>query len=51
MPFYYRTDSFILENVCNSKDLGVVFDAKLKGAGHIEMSVNKARSLLGFMKR
>ena len=38
-----RTDSF--------NDLGILLDAKLSFNSHIEVMINKARSMLGFIKR
>lgn len=40
-----------LENVLSFLDLGVLLDHRLRFHLHIEACVNKAKSLLGFMKR
>lgn len=47
----YFVGSYKLENVDSFIDLGVILDNKLRFNLHIESSVNKAKSLLGFIKR
>lgn len=51
MVSFYRIDNHILENVFNYKGVGVVLDSKLKFDSHKEVPVNKARSLLMFIKK
>lgn len=49
--FDYKIENQVLERVREKKDLGVVFDPKLNFVKHIEFSVSKANSMLGFIKR
>lgn len=57
---FYRRSHFIvkyflgtheLDNVVTFTDLGILMDPKLNFIQHITLTVNKARSLLGFIKR
>ncbi|KAL9917892.1 uncharacterized protein ACN427_000469 [Glossina fuscipes fuscipes] len=47
----YFIDSHKLEDVDSITDLGVLFDHRLRFNLHIELSISKARSALGFIKR
>ena len=47
----YKIKNTILERIDKIKDLGVVFDSKLKFADHIKEKVKKANSMLGLIKR
>lgn len=47
----YYIGSHKLENVSSFDDLGVILDRKLDFNLHVTTCVNKAKSLLGFMKR
>lgn len=49
--FDYFIGAYRLENVESFTDLGVLLDHKLSFNLHINSCVNKAKSLLGFMKR
>ena len=43
--------SYFLQSADNIKDLGVIFDCKLKFDDHIHEKVNKAYSIIGILKR
>lgn len=47
----YFLDGNILEKIDSFSDLGIVLDSKLNFIQHISFTVNKARSVLGFIKR
>lgn len=47
----YFLGGFELDNVHTFTDLGILLDPKLNFIQHITLTVNKARSLLGFIKR
>ena len=47
----YFIGSYKLDNVDSFSDLGVILDPKLRFHLHIDSCVNKAKSLLGFIKR
>ena len=47
----YKVNSNRVSRVCNMSDLGVIFDTKLEFIDHIQMVVNKANSVLGFVRR
>ena len=47
----YYIGSYKLDNVESFVDLGVILDPKLRFHLHIDSCVNKAKSLLGFIKR
>ena len=47
----YHLDNSALEKVDSIKDLGVIFDCKLKFDIHIIDKVNKANRMLGIIKR
>lgn len=47
----YLIGSYKLENVLSFNDLGVLLDHRLNFNLHINSCVNRAKSLLGFMKR
>ena len=47
----YFIGSHKLDSVDSFTDLGIILDTKLRFHLHIESSVNKAKSLLGFIKR
>ena len=49
--YKYKIDDHILDNVDEIKDLGVIFDSKLKFAVHISDKINKAFSVLGVINR
>lgn len=51
MSWVYTIDSYDLEEVKSFVDLGVLLDQKLRFNLHIESIVNKAYSMLGFIKR
>ena len=51
IPTNYFIGSYKLDNVDSFVDLGVISDDKLRFNLHIESCVNKAKSLLGFIKR
>lgn len=51
IPTQYYINNYELENVSSFRDLGVIFDPKLRFHLHIESTVNKAKSILGFVKR
>ena len=50
IPANYAFDGYQLELVDNFLDLGVLLDPKLNFILHITMTVNKARSVLSFIK-
>ena len=47
----YAISDTNLDKVDNIKDLGVMFDCRLKFADHIQMKINKAYQMLGIIKR
>lgn len=47
----YFIGSWKLENVLSFSDLGILVDRRLRFDLHINTCINKARSLLGFLKR
>lgn len=47
----YDFAGYQLELVDNFLDLGILFDSKLNFIAHITMTANKARGVLGFIKR
>lgn len=49
--FDYFIGTYMLENVESFTDLGVLLDHRLSFNLHVNSCVNKAKSLLGFMKR
>ena len=49
--FQYSINGEILETVSLMKDLGVLFDSKLKFSDHIDQIITKATRLLGFIRR
>lgn len=49
--FNYSISGQQLERVTKVKDLGVIFDAKLTFAFHIDYIVSRAYSMLGFIRR
>lgn len=49
--FQYYISDYKIELVSNFKDLGVIFDSKLKFSLHSQMIKNKAMRNLGFIKR
>ena len=49
--FSYSINGNDLENLDSYKDLGVIFDSKLKFGLHINEKVNKANAMLGIIKR
>lgn len=51
MPCEYSVGSYILEGVNSFVDLGVVLDQRLRFHLHIDSIINKALSILGFIKR
>ena len=51
IDYHYRIDENELEEINEIKDLGVIFDSKLKFATHINEKVNKAFSVLGVINR
>ena len=48
---HYCLSGNVLEQLLIMKDLGVVFDERLKFGDHIEEKINKAYSVLGIIKR
>jgi len=51
ISYNYRIDDCNLEKINEIKDLGVIFDSKLKFSAHINEKVNKAFSVLGIINR
>lgn len=51
IPARYVFDDYPLEAVDTILDLGILLDVKLNFIAHITMTVNKARAVLGFVKR
>lgn len=49
--YQYSFDSYIIESVELFADLGILLDSKLSFVQHITMTINKARSILAFIKR
>lgn len=47
----YSLGGYLLETVNVFQDLGILLDAKLSFVPHINMTVNKARGVLAFIKR
>jgi len=47
----YSLKNMTLNRIYSVNDLGVLLDRKLKFASHITFTVNKAMSVLGFIKR
>lgn len=47
----YQINGVSLEKVNEVKDLGVIFDTKLKFKSHIEACLSKSYKLLGFVMR
>ena len=48
---HYKIDDVVLEKLDKIKDLGVIFDTKLRFNYHINEKVNKTYSILGIIKR
>lgn len=51
LMFNYNVDNSPLNKVDHFKDLGVIFDRKLNFSGHYDWIINRANSMLGFVKR
>lgn len=51
LPTRYFCGNYEIEKVSNFKDLGVIFDGKLRFNLHIDACVVRGMSLLGFIKR
>jgi hypothetical protein len=49
--FQYSLDNENLNKVGKTKDLAILFDEKLSFKPHCDMIINKAKSLLGFIKK
>uniref|UniRef100_A0A1A9ZMG4 Uncharacterized protein n=1 Tax=Glossina pallidipes TaxID=7398 RepID=A0A1A9ZMG4_GLOPL len=47
----YRSDNQDLQNSCKYKEFSIIFDLNFRLDIHTEVSVIKARSLFGFIKR
>ena len=49
VQYNYNLDGILLETVNQFKDLGVIFDTKLKFQNHIKYVKNKSLTTLGFI--
>jgi hypothetical protein len=51
IEFSYMLGSIILDRVDSINDLGVIMDSKVSFTGHIDVTVGRALTMLGFVKR
>ena len=51
ITYDYSLDGHVLESVTKFKDLGVIFDPKLKFVDHVQYISSKANRVLGFVRR
>lgn len=51
ISFDYNLNDIILNVICENKDLGIIFENKLKFQSHIESIVNRGYRMLGYMTR